>query len=85
MRIPQGRFDIRVPQELLDDSNVRACFQQVRGITMPQRMKSSFFVEPGRRPGAPEDGLDARGTVGHTSQLPFEQPTLRLVFFKVLL
>ena len=57
MRVDHRRFDIAMPQQLLDGSNVRATFEQVRGKRMVERMARGSFREPGHHHGVPDGFL----------------------------
>lgn len=48
-RIDHRRFDIAMPQQFLNGSNVRAAFEQVRGKRMAKRMARGPLGEPGLR------------------------------------
>ncbi len=41
-RIDHRRFDIALPQQLLDGSNVRAAFKEVRGTRMADRVATNW-------------------------------------------
>ena len=43
MRVDHRRFDVAMPQQLLDGSNVRTVFEQVRGKRMAERMARGSF------------------------------------------
>jgi len=53
MRVDHRRLDIAMPQQLLNGSNVRAAFEQVRGKRMAERRARGSFREPGLRHGLP--------------------------------
>jgi hypothetical protein len=57
MRVDHRRFDIAMPQQLLDGSNVRAAFEQMCGKRMAERMARGSFCEPGLRHGLPDGFL----------------------------
>ena len=46
VRINLGRRNIRMPQQLLDDAQVRPIPQQVRREGMPQQMRIHIHVNP---------------------------------------
>jgi hypothetical protein len=56
MRIDHRRFDIAMAQQLLNRSNVRSAFKQVRGKGMPEGVACGPFGEPGLRHGV-SDGF----------------------------
>jgi hypothetical protein len=62
MGIDHRGFDVAMPQQLLDGSNVRAAFEQVPGKRMAERMARSSFCETSHRHGIP-DGFLHQGFV----------------------
>src|SRR6516225_5554733 len=47
VQVLSGGLQIVVPQQDLDRAQVGACFQQVGGPTVTQRMRSNAFVDAG--------------------------------------
>src|ERR1041384_720368 len=47
MRVDLGRRDIDVPEHLLDDAQVTAVFQQVRGEAVPQCVRRDVLGDAG--------------------------------------
>jgi hypothetical protein len=60
MSVDHHRFDIAMPQQLLDGSNVRAAFEQVRGKRMAERMARGSFRETGHHHGISDGFLHQR-------------------------
>jgi hypothetical protein len=44
---------IGMPEQHLNDADVDAAFQEMRGETMPQRMRGDGFAQPGSPPRRP--------------------------------
>jgi len=42
-----GRLQLLVAEQLLDETDVRAVLQHVRGATVPQRVATAFALQPG--------------------------------------
>ena len=47
VQVDSGGLDIHVPHEQLDGSQIRAGFEQVRRVTMPQRVRCDALADPG--------------------------------------
>lgn len=60
MRVDHRRFDIAMPQQLLDRSNVRATLKQVRGEGMPECMARGSFRETSHQHGISDGFLHQR-------------------------
>ena len=57
MRVGHRCFDVAMPQQVLNGSNDRAAFEQVRGKRMAERMARGSSREPGLRHGPPDSVL----------------------------
>ena len=60
MRIAHRRFDIAVAQKLLDGSNVRPVFEQMRGKRMTKRVTGSSFCQTSQHHGISDSLLHER-------------------------
>jgi hypothetical protein len=60
MGINHHRFDVVMAQQLLNGSNVRTAFKQVRGEGMPESVARGSLREPGLRHGV-SDGFLHQG------------------------
>lgn len=60
MRIDHRRFDIAMPEQLLDRSNVGAAFKEMRGEGMPEGVARGSFRETSHRHGTPDGFLYQR-------------------------
>ena len=65
MRMDHRRFDIAMPQQLPDSSNIRAAFEQMRGNGMPERVAGSPLGEPSHRPSHCPLGTRTHATHSH--------------------
>jgi len=68
MRVDHRRLNIAMPQQLLDGSNVRAAFEQVRGKQMAERMARGPFRETGHHHGI-SDGFLHQGFINRIATL----------------
>src|SRR5437763_87577 len=45
--VNRGRFEPQVPEQLLDEANVRAILEQMGGEAVPQRVTCRVLLDPG--------------------------------------